>query len=66
VRLEGEMRLSEPAAPVEAQAASPSQVTALRSGDACPACKSGRMDYDGLLNLRCEQCGYSQGGGCFS
>lgn len=39
---------------------------ALRSGDVCPACGQGRMDYDGLLTLRCERCGYTQGGGCYT
>jgi uncharacterized protein (DUF983 family) len=38
----------------------------LRSGDLCPNCRAGRLDYDGLLNLTCPQCGFSPGGGCFS
>ncbi len=38
----------------------------LRSGDLCPGCGAGRMDYDGMLNLTCPQCGFSPGGGCFS
>ena len=33
----------------------------LRSGDACPGCGTGRMDYDGLLNLVCPECGYTPG-----
>jgi uncharacterized protein (DUF983 family) len=33
-------------------------------GDLCPKCGQGRLDYDGLLNLACPQCGYSLGGGC--
>jgi hypothetical protein len=37
----------------------------LRSGDLCPVCRQGRLDYDGLLNLSCEKCGYSLGG-CFT
>ena len=37
----------------------------LRSGDLCPKCREGRMDYDGLLNLSCQTCGYARGG-CFT
>jgi len=37
----------------------------LRRGDVCPACRSARLDYDGMLNLACPQCGYALGG-CFS
>lgn len=37
----------------------------LRSGDLCPNCWQGRMDYDGLLNLTCPKCGYARGG-CFT
>lgn len=36
----------------------------LRAGDLCPACQHGKLDYDGLLNLACPECGYAQGG-CF-
>ena len=36
-----------------------------RVGDTCPVCKEGRLDYDGLLNLACTQCGYSLAG-CFT
>jgi len=36
-----------------------------RSGDLCPHCDEGRLDYDGLLNLACPNCGYSLGG-CFT
>ncbi|MBN2549308.1 MAG: hypothetical protein JXB15_09130 [Anaerolineales bacterium] len=36
-----------------------------RAGDLCPQCHSGRLDYDGLLNLVCPLCGYTAGGaGC--
>jgi hypothetical protein len=38
----------------------------VRSGDLCPHCRAGRLDYDGMLNLTCPECGYSPGGGCFS
>ncbi len=37
----------------------------LRTGDICPQCLSGRIDYDGLLNLACSECGYSLSG-CFT
>jgi ribosomal protein L37AE/L43A len=37
----------------------------IRSGDQCPACQSDYMDYDGMLNLTCSNCGYTQGG-CFT
>lgn len=37
----------------------------LRAGDLCPSCRSAYMDYDGLLNLVCPQCGYGMGG-CFT
>ncbi|MHB0989465.1 MAG: hypothetical protein ACYC3P_12510 [Bellilinea sp.] len=31
----------------------------------CPQCNQGMMDYDGLLNLTCPKCAYTQGG-CFT
>jgi hypothetical protein len=37
----------------------------LRSGDLCPNCREATMDYDGLLNLVCPQCGYRHAG-CFT
>jgi hypothetical protein len=37
----------------------------LRAGDLCPKCQSERLDYDGLLNLACPQCGYALSG-CFT
>lgn len=36
-----------------------------RRGDVCPMCRQGTLDYDGLLNLACSQCGYAIGG-CFT
>jgi hypothetical protein len=36
-----------------------------RRGDACPKCGKGKLDYDGLLNLRCEACGFAVVG-CFT
>jgi hypothetical protein len=37
----------------------------LRAGDLCPRCGKAHLDYDGLLNLACPECGYSLGG-CFT
>jgi hypothetical protein len=37
----------------------------LRAGDLCPICRKEALDYDGLLNLACPQCGYAMGG-CFT
>ncbi len=37
----------------------------LRAGDLCPYCRSAHLDYDGLLNLVCPQCGYGLAG-CFT
>ena len=37
----------------------------LRVGDLCPKCKIGHLDYDGLLNLACHECGFALGG-CFT
>jgi hypothetical protein len=36
-----------------------------RSGDLCPNCRRSSLDYDGLLNLACQECGYTLTG-CFS
>jgi len=43
------------------------KVTAgLKSGSRCPECKLGLLDYDGTLNLVCNQCKTiaSAGGAC--
>lgn len=32
-------------------------------GNMCPRCGKGVLDYDGLLVLRCEYCGFSESGG---
>jgi hypothetical protein len=37
----------------------------LRAGDLCPVCLRGRLDYDGMLNLSCEVCGFALSG-CFT
>ena len=36
-----------------------------RRGDLCPACGEGVLDYDGMLNLGCPECGFSLSG-CFT
>lgn len=56
-------RVSEPAS---GSASALAESLQLRSGDLCPQCQTGRLDYDGLLNLSCPNCGFSPGGGCFS
>ncbi len=35
----------------------------VRRGDACPQCGQGTLDYNGLLELACDQCGYALTGG---
>jgi len=40
-------------------------IARLRAGDACPICGEEKLDYDGLLNLSCQRCGYALGG-CFT
>lgn len=42
-----------------------SSPTGAEAGKPCPVCGLGIMDYDGLLNLVCPVCGYTQGG-CFT
>jgi len=37
----------------------------LKAGDLCPKCRKGYLDYDGMLNLTCPECGYSLAG-CFT
>jgi hypothetical protein len=36
-----------------------------KAGDLCPKCQSAKIDYDGLLNLTCPDCGYTLAG-CFT
>lgn len=36
-----------------------------RPGDPCPKCGQAVLEYDGLLNLACPNCGYAVGG-CFT
>lgn len=35
----------------------------VRRGDLCPQCEQGKLDYNGLLELACDQCGYALSGG---
>lgn len=44
----------------------PASFTDLHEGDACPKCKQGIMEYDGLLNLSCNQCGFCGDRGVFT
>lgn len=37
----------------------------LRAGDLCPICGKQRLEYDGLLNLSCPNCGPAAVG-CFT
>ena len=37
----------------------------LHAGDLCPVCLKGKLDYDGMLNLSCEVCGFALSG-CFT
>ena len=39
--------------------------TGLGSNDPCPISQSEKMDYNGMLNLECIECGYTLGG-CFA
>lgn len=34
-----------------------------RSGDPCPHCGKGKLDYNGLLELECTRCGYRYSSG---
>jgi uncharacterized protein (DUF983 family) len=37
-----------------------------RPGQKCPQCRKGKLDYDGLLNLVCPQCGHVAFSGSFT
>ncbi|HEY9088062.1 MAG TPA: hypothetical protein VIO36_07830 [Anaerolineaceae bacterium] len=41
----------------------PEPKLAMQAGAICPACGKGILDYDGMLNLVCPICGFTQGGG---
>ena len=36
-----------------------------KAGDPCPQCQLAQIDYDGMLNLSCTDCGYTLAG-CFT
>jgi hypothetical protein len=36
-----------------------------RLGDYCPVCQRGCLEFDGLLNLACQECGFAFTG-CFT
>jgi hypothetical protein len=60
-------RQPKPAAPARQSSRKSRRPPPPRSGDLCPNCQAGRLDYDGLLNLSCQACGYvadGSGGGC--
>lgn len=44
------------------EAATCSLRRAFRAGDLCPVCKTGVLDYDGMLNLVCPNCEYQESG----
>ena len=61
-----EMSISQEYQSLEFQANPPSQGKAnLKVGDLCPHCQSAELDYDGMLNLHCQECGYTLAG-CFT
>ena len=62
-RLPQALELTLPADETQMQAGTESKE--LRAGDLCPNCSTGRLDYDGLLNLSCPQCGHALAG-CFT
>lgn len=46
---------SRPESPATADLA---EAAAPRAGDPCPHCGEGRLEYNGLLLLECDLCGY--------
>ncbi|HEY3312875.1 MAG TPA: hypothetical protein VGK00_14640 [Anaerolineales bacterium] len=34
-----------------------------RRGEPCPSCGIGLLDYNGLIDLECPACGYTEGAG---
>jgi ribosomal protein S27AE len=35
----------------------------VRRGEPCPRCSVGLLDYNGLIDLECPNCGYTEGPG---
>ena len=51
---------------LEFQMDSPQKGNAIpKAGNLCPQCQSAEIDYDGMLNLSCPDCGYTLAG-CFT
>jgi uncharacterized protein (DUF983 family) len=52
--------------PREQQAPPAIEHVFIRRGSTCPHCNEGKLDYNGLLELECDKCGYSlsSGAGC--
>jgi uncharacterized protein (DUF983 family) len=54
--------------PAESESDTPAtrQPVGAQCGSPCPKCKQGIMDYNGVLDLECPVCGYteSSGAGC--
>ena len=44
----------------------PDRPRLMRRGETCPRCLLGQLDYNGLLDLECPVCAYTEGpgGGC--
>lgn len=40
--------------------------SSFREGDACPACRQGKLAYDSLFILICPECGHVAESGAFS
>ena len=40
----------------------PIEVVNPKAGDTCPQCQIVKIDYDGMLNLSCPDCGYTLAG----
>jgi uncharacterized protein (DUF983 family) len=41
----------------------PLEAESPRAGMRCPFCHEGMLDYDGVLDLVCQVCGYKSSGG---
>ena len=41
------------------------EISEMHAGSPCPKCGEGNLEYNGLLNLACINCGYALGG-CFT
>ncbi len=55
-----------PTVPPPPQAPAEPEICTLRpprSGDPCPRCGKGKLDYNGLLELECTACGYRYSSG---